>query len=76
MIFASQPGFRNGICVPFHPFDVISRSMLDLYEVSPTVMDGILSDHKYMDSKPEEGKDVILSMIERVHDLQGRSVLI
>lgn len=39
LAFEFYPGFRRGICHPFHPFDPQTRHELDIIELPPTWMD-------------------------------------
>ena len=39
VIFEAYPGFRRGICHPFHPFHAGERRELRLVEVPPSLMD-------------------------------------
>lgn len=46
LAFARQEGFRAGICVPYHPFDVLENRELALWEVPLTVMEGTLFEYQ------------------------------
>lgn len=38
-------GFRNGMCHPFRPFDLIMNREIDVLEIPLTIQDGILDTH-------------------------------
>ncbi len=37
--FADMPGFRNGLCYPFRPYDLQTNSFIDILEIPLIVMD-------------------------------------
>lgn len=40
--YPDMPGFRNGMCHPFKPFDLCKEKEVDILEIPLTVMDGSL----------------------------------
>lgn len=69
--FAAQAGFRCGMCLPFRPYDIKARRLLNLWEVPLIVMDGTLADEKYMGLTPAEGAETIRSLLETVRHHHG-----
>lgn len=74
LLYADQFGFRAGICLPFRPFDVEKREVIDIWEIPPTVMDGNL--FTYMGLSPEKGLLGVIDLIEQVKEVGGLFVLI
>ena len=69
MGFASQPGFRAGMCFPFKWYDLKAEKETSL-EIWPfQVMDGTLK--HYMKLTPEEAKQTIKEMIKQVKQVNG-----
>lgn len=69
MGFASLPGFRAGMCFPFHWYDLKAEKETAL-EIWPfQVMDGTLN--QYMKLTPEEAIQTIKEMIEQVKQVNG-----
>jgi peptidoglycan/xylan/chitin deacetylase (PgdA/CDA1 family) len=40
--YADMPGFRNSVCYPFNPYDLILNKELDILEIPLTIMDSSL----------------------------------
>ncbi len=74
VLFASQLGFRCGLCVPFRPYNLRTREMLSIYEVPPTLMDGTLSD--YLALPPESGVASASMLLEEIVKHKGVFTLI
>jgi peptidoglycan/xylan/chitin deacetylase (PgdA/CDA1 family) len=74
LTFPEHEGFRCGICTPYQAFDIAHRSVLPIWEIPTTVMDGSL--RKYQDLPPEEGLKRILALIQTVRRHGGLFVLL
>jgi hypothetical protein len=74
--FAEQPGFRCGTCFPFRPFDLVSRRVLDLWELPLTVMDRTLYDRHFCWMKPDDALQVICNLMDQVQALRGVFVML
>lgn len=48
--FAEREGFRNGLCHPFLPFDLVLNEAIPLWELPLTVMDGTLAGYRGMNT--------------------------
>jgi hypothetical protein len=69
MGFASLPGFRAGMCFPFHWYDIKAEKETSL-EIWPfQVMDGTLN--HYMKLRPEEAIQKIKEIIDQVKQVNG-----
>lgn len=44
--YSHSEGWRNGYCLPFHPFDHKNQKMLDIWEVPLAMMDVSVLNHK------------------------------
>lgn len=55
-------GFRNGICYPFHPFDLNTNNFLNILELPLNLMDSTLLD--YMKKTPENSWPYIKQLID------------
>jgi len=69
MGFASEPGFRAGICDPFNFFDLDLDIETNLRVYPFAVMDGTLND--YMKLKPEQAYTNIEPMLKEVKSVGG-----
>jgi len=69
MGYAYLPGFRAGICSPFHFFDLDMEIETHLRIHPFAVMDGTLKD--YMGLGPDEATEVIGKLIEEVKKVDG-----
>ncbi|MCK5840160.1 MAG: polysaccharide deacetylase family protein [Bacteroidales bacterium] len=69
MGYASEPGFRAGICSPFYFYDLDLESETKLLLHPFTVMDGTLRD--YQDHSTEEAIKIIKSLIDEVKAVNG-----
>jgi len=72
MGYASEPGFRAGICTPFFFYDLDYETETKLRVIPFAVMDGTLRDYK--DVGIEEAKAIIQSLIYEVKAVQGTFV--
>ena len=69
MGFASQPGFRAGICDPFPFYDLDMEAETPLMIHPFMIMEGTLAD--YLRLSPEEGFDYIRKLIDEVKAVDG-----
>jgi len=46
--FGEKPGFRNGLCLPFKPYNLKTERLIDLWELPLGVMDTTLFNHLKM----------------------------
>lgn len=72
MGFASQPGFRAGICSPFKFYDLQSEKRTPLIIVPFTLMDG--SFRQYLGLNPEQSMPVINKLMDEVEKVGGMFV--
>ncbi len=72
MGYASQPGFRAGICSPFRFYDLETESITPLTIVPFALMDGSFRDYLKMD--PSDSLPLISHLIEEVDRVQGTFV--
>lgn len=72
MIYASQPGFRTGLCVPYKWFDLEKNIQTDLVLHTSVIMEGTLRDYNKLSS--DEAKNTILTLLEEVRKLGGEFV--
>lgn len=69
MAYASQPGFRAGICTPYPFYDLELEKECRLTLVPLTVMDGTLRD--YLGLTPAEGLQVARQLMAEVEEVGG-----
>jgi len=62
-------GFRNGMCHPFKPFNLITKKEIDIIEIPLIVMDGTL--FNYMHLSLEESWNFCKKIIDTVEKLGG-----
>lgn len=43
--YPDREGFRAGICIPYKPYDIYHRKMIDIMEIPLNIMDGTLKDY-------------------------------
>jgi len=72
MGFASAPGFRAGLCTPYHHYDLDQESLTPLVVYPFAVMDGTLNE--YMALSPDEATAVVNELIEEVKSLNGHFI--
>ena len=72
--FAREEGFRTGICIPYHPFDVLQNRELTLWEVPLTVMEGTLFEYQRLGGA-EVGKR-LEQLVNIVANVRGLFVLL
>lgn len=69
MIFADQPGFRCGTCLPFQPYDLVQDREFTLWEEPLIVMDTSLVHYKGF--SPSQGEAFILELADRCKRVEG-----
>ena len=72
MGYASHPGFRAGITLPFHFFDLTSNQTTHLIIHPVSLMDVTLKD--YLRLSPEESLETIRMMIDKIKSIHGEFV--
>jgi len=72
MGFASQPGFRAGICTSFRFYDLKSEKRSPLIIVPFTVMDGTF--RQYLGLNPEQSMPIINKLMDEVVKVGGTFV--
>lgn len=72
--YASQTGFRAGICTPFYFYDLKNESQTNLEIVPFQVMDVTL--RQYLEYFPAKATDEILELMEEVRNVKGTFVLV
>jgi peptidoglycan/xylan/chitin deacetylase (PgdA/CDA1 family) len=72
--YPDAPGFRNGMCHPFHPYDLEEQRELNLLELPLAFMDVALLDRR----KPDVGQawESIKDMIDRTRKCSGVATII
>lgn len=73
-VFHKRQGFRSGVCVPYHLFDLYQRRVLNLIEHPCQVMDTVIRYDEKIKSEKERWDDV-KTMIEQVKKHKGELVL-
>jgi peptidoglycan/xylan/chitin deacetylase (PgdA/CDA1 family) len=68
--YADCAGFRNGMCHPFHPYNLNSGTMLDIIEIPQVLMDRSLSDD-YMRLDSDGAWDIACRLINAVEACHG-----
>ena len=74
MIFASQSGFRTGLCVPFKWFDMANNEATNLTIHTSVVMEGTLRDYKKYNK--QEATNECLSLLNEVKNYGGEFISI
>ena len=67
--FTDHEGFRCGICYPFRPFDLFENSVMSLWEVPLTVMDGTLDSYRGL--TPQKSIEIIVHLLDTVERYNG-----
>ncbi|HTB05402.1 MAG TPA: polysaccharide deacetylase family protein [Bacteroidia bacterium] len=67
--YADCAGFRNGMCYPFQPFDILEDKFLNIIELPLVVMEKTLSD--YMGLNTVEQFKVFKNLIENTEQHNG-----
>ena len=66
---AYSPGFRNGMCYPFRPFDLEKKEFINLIEVPLVYMD--CSAPKYMYLNDENSWKLFCKLVDEVRKVHG-----
>ncbi len=74
--FADKPGFRSGLCNPYHPYDFRNDRAFSFIEFPLVIMDTTLINRKYNNYSVEEGVFIIKEIISEVKNFQGDLVLL
>lgn len=74
MIFASQCGFRTGLCVPYRWFDLENNKVTSLIIHTSVIMEGVLRDYNYLNINEAELE--IESLLQEVKRFGGEFVSI
>ena len=74
MIFASQSGYRTGLCVPFKWFDLQKNEATDLTIHSSVIMEGTLRDYNKL--SPEKAISNSLELMNEVKKYAGEFISI
>ena len=72
MGFASQPGFRAGICSPFKFYDLQSEKRTPLIIIPFTLMDGTF--RQYLRLNPEQSLPIVNNLMDEVVKVGGTFV--
>lgn len=67
--FPDHPGFRNGMCYPFFPYDLDQGKFLDILEIPLVMMDASFIYH--LKWKPEEVVNLGKKLIDQIQSIQG-----
>lgn len=71
LCFAEKTGFRRGTCYPFYLYNFKKNEISSVLEIPLVVMDGSLSNKKYMGVKKEETLPKIHQLIDEVKKFGG-----
>lgn len=74
MGYASEPGYRAGICTPFHFYDLELERETNLRVHPFVVMDGTFI--YYQETKPQDAWNVIARQVETSRDFGGQFISI
>lgn len=67
--FAGFPGFRNGMCHPFRPYDPGQERFIDIVEFPLHVMD--VSLFNYLGLQPDAALELVKMIVEEVRQVNG-----
>jgi len=67
--YPDMPGFRNGMCHPFKPYDLNEDREIDILEIPLIVMDTTL--YGYMNISPVEAYELIKRLIDITEKYSG-----
>lgn len=68
--YADCVGFRNGMCHPYHPYNMKTNAYIDIIEIPLVVMDVTLFD-AYMRLTREEALTLVKELIDTVAEVRG-----
>lgn len=69
--FAQIAGFRGGICVPYKPFNLNKKKVIDIWEIPLIVMDGTLLENQYMGLNKESAIEYVKELMNKINQLNG-----
>lgn len=72
-VFHKRLGFRSGICIPYHVFDLYQQRKMNIIETPGQIMDTALRLHEYKTAE-DEWKDIV-DIINMVKKYNGCLVL-
>jgi hypothetical protein len=72
MIYASQSGFRTGLCVPYKWFDLEKNTQTDLVIHTSVIMEGTMRDYNKMTAR--QATDTSVALLEEVKKHGGEFV--
>ena len=67
--YADMVGFRNGMCHPFKPFNLVTNKEIDILEIPLTIMDGTLFDYMNLDMK--EAWNITKLLVDTIEKYNG-----
>jgi len=67
--YADCAGFRNGMCHPFEPYDLLKHNYIPILEIPLTVMDGTILDYMKLDHG--RAWTLLEDLIGKTHDVNG-----
>ncbi|UCH71488.1 MAG: polysaccharide deacetylase family protein [Thermoplasmatales archaeon] len=67
--YSDMIGFRNGICYPFKPYDLVENKKIDIIEIPPCVAD--IAMFSYMNINAYKAWEYIQNLIDTVEQLGG-----
>lgn len=68
--YADCAGFRNGMCHPFRPFNLLKGTSVDIIEIPQVIMDDSLFDN-YMRLSPDRAWEITRELIDTVARCSG-----
>jgi hypothetical protein len=71
MGFPERPGFRNGVCFPFHLYDFENNCPFSTLEIPLLVMDSSLQASKYMNLRTDQAFAEVKPIIDEVINFGG-----
>lgn len=74
MIYASQCGFRTGLCVPYKWFDLQKNEATNLTIHTSVVMEGVLRDYNQLDI--EKAEEEVMKLLNEVKRFGGEFISI
>lgn len=72
MSYAENEGYRSGISIPYMPFDIENRCIINLMVIPLTIMDGTFRDYHKISS--EQAMPIIKKLIDQAEQLNGTVV--
>ena len=73
--YPEMPGFKCGICYPFHVFDIVNKKKLNLIEIPLIIMDVSLMDYlKNIDFEDELPTLDANQLLQEILNVRGRFI--